>query len=277
MKQSGNIGFITCYFGELPWYFDYFVNSCKYNPSVDFYIITNDDTYKNTVPKNVRLIYKTLDDVNAVATEKLGFEINITYGYKFCDFKPAYGLIFSELLKGYDFWGHCDIDIIFGNIRDFITDELLENYDVISVRHDWLTGCFLLYKNIDKINRLFMYSKDYKKVFTSEQHYCFDETNFAHDAFSAGEGYNDIDTEIESMTHVVKKLEAENQIKPFFDFFVIEGVPGKLKWVKGKMFYRNRYEVLLYHLIFLKKTFAIKTNRIIPDHFRISPTRIYHR
>jgi len=78
MKQSGNIGFITCYFGELPWYFDYFINSCKYNPSVDFYIITNDHTYKNTVPKNVRLIYKTLDDVNAVATEKLGFEINIT-------------------------------------------------------------------------------------------------------------------------------------------------------------------------------------------------------
>jgi hypothetical protein len=219
-----------------------------------------------------------LDDVSQLATQKLGFEIKITNGYKLCDFKPAYGLIFSDLLRPYDFWGHCDIDIIFGNIRDFMTDELLEKYDLISVRHDWLSGCFLLYKNDDKMIKLFSHSKDYQKVFSSDKHYCFDETNFAHDVFTEGKAYHEIRTEIESMTHVVKKLEAENYLKPFFDFYIIEGLPGKLKWENGKMYYRNRYEVLFYHLIYFKtKYFPKKTDIHIPDCFTISPTRIYHQ
>ncbi len=110
-KKNKSILLLSCYFGKLPWYFDYFVHSCKYNPTVSFLIITDDDTYTKPLPGNVKLIYKTLNDISLLATEKLGFEINIKYGYKLCDFKPAYGLIFSELLKEYDFWGHCDIDI----------------------------------------------------------------------------------------------------------------------------------------------------------------------
>src|ERR1700733_7487852 len=217
MKQNKSIALIICYFGKLPWYFDYFVHSCVYNPTVDFFIITDDTPKTKLLPDNVKLVRKTLDEVSLLATEKLGFTVKIASGYKLCDFKPAYGHIFSGLVKEYDFWGHCDIDIIFGDIREFITDELLENYDLVSVRHDWLSGCFLLYKNDDKMNTLFLHSKDYKKVFTSEKHYCFDETNFAHDAFTAGKPYKEIASEIESMTHVVKRMEAENAIKPFFD------------------------------------------------------------
>jgi hypothetical protein len=270
------IALIVCYYGKLPWYFDYFIHSCKYNPTVDFFIITDDITYKKPLPGNVKLIYKTLDELNDLVAKKLGFDVNIECGYKLCDFKPAYGVIFSDLLSRYDFWGHCDIDIVFGDIREFITDELLEHYDLISVRHDWLSGCFLLYKNIDKMNRLFLHSRDYKKVFSSARHYCFDETNFAHEAFTAGKLYSEVNTEIESMTHVVKRLEADNYIKPFFDFFIIEGRPGKLKWKNGKMFYRNKYEILFYHMIFFKKQYIPKAFNYIPLSFTISPTKIYH-
>jgi len=278
MRQNKNIVLFVCYYGKLPWYFDYFVHSCKYNQSIDFYIITDDLNYAAPLPNNVKLVYKTLNELSLIASEKFGFKINITNGYKLCDFKPAYGFIFSDLLTGYDFWGHCDIDIIFGNIRDFITDDLLENYDLISVRHDWLSGCFLLYKNNDKLNTLFLSSKDYKKVFTSDRHFCFDETNFAHDQFTEGKPYYEIDTEIESMMHVVKKLEAENYIKPFFDFYIIEGLPGKLRWEKGKMFYRNKYEILFYHLIYFKARYIPKRKiNCMPDFFTISPNKIYHQ
>ena len=277
MKEKYRIALVVCYCGKLPWYFDYFVHSCKYNQSVDFLIITDDFTFKRPLPHNVKLIYKTLNEINLLASAKLGFTVYINHSYKLCDFKPAYGVIFSELLKGYDVWGHCDIDIIFGNIRNFITDELLENYDLISVRHDWLSGCFLLYKNNQKLNTLFLHSKDYRKVLSSDKHYCFDETNFSHNAFSAGKPYNEIKTEIESMMHVVKKMEAENYIKPFFDFFIIEGLPGKLKWGNGTMFYKKKYEILFYHLIYFKKKYQPKTNNIqIPESFTISPTKIYH-
>ena len=275
MKREKSIALLTCYIGKLPWYFDYFVHSCGFNATVDFFICTDDTEWSGELPANVKLLYTSLKDISETATRKLGFEVNITSGYKLCDFKPAYGLIFSDLLDEYDFWGHCDIDIIFGCIREFVTGELLENYDLISVRHDYISGCFLLYCNMPKLNTLFLQSKDYKKVFTDTRHYCFDETNFAHDAFGEGKEYFGIDTEIESMMHVVKRLEAENYIKPFFDFFVIEGLQGNLKWENGRMFYKSRFEVLFYHLIFFKKRFLPKTRtQSIPDTFFISPNKI---
>lgn len=273
-----SIAIIICYFGKLPWYFDYYVHSCKYNPQVDFYIITDDNTYSKKTPHNLRLIKTTLSDVSNLASNKLGFTVHIKDAYKLCDFKPTYGVIFSEILNKYDFWAFGDIDVIYGNIRNFITTDLLENYDLISVRPDWIPGCFLLFRNNEKMNKLYTFSKDYQKVLTSDIHYCFDETNFAHDAFTEGKSYQEISTEIESMMHVVKKLEQVNYIKPYFDLYIIEGIPGKLKWTSGKLTYRNRYEILLYHLIRLKKHFAPKIMPAsIPNSFTISPTRIYHR
>jgi len=278
MKQDKSIAFIVCYLGKLPWYFDYFIHSCKHNSSIHFYIISDDSSYTEPLPDNIELVYKTLDDINIAATKKLGFDVNIAFGYKLCDFKPAYGFIFSELIKDYDFWGFCDIDIVLGDIREFITDDLLENYDLISTRPDWIPGCFLLFKNNVKMNTLFMKSKDYKKVFTSQKHYCFDETNFAHKAFEAGLSYLEVHTEIESMMHVVQKMEAENYIKPFFDLFIIEGGrPGNLKWENGKLFYKNKLEILLYHLIRFRDHYTPKAKKIvIPDSFKITPTKIHH-
>jgi hypothetical protein len=277
MSSQKSLALLICYFGELPWYFGYFVHSCKYNPTVDFFIITDCTSFNIALPQNLKLIYKSLDDIKLLATEKLGFPVTIMHGYKLCDFKPAYGFIFSDIVKDYDWWGHSDLDIIFGDIRNFITTELLSTYDLISVRPDWLPGCFLLFKNIYKINTLFTHSEDYKKVLSSAQHFCFDETNFAHDDFSEGKSYLDVHTEIESMMHVVKKLEAANYIRPYFDLHIIEGIPGKLKWANGKLFYRHKYEILLYHLIRLKKNYTPKRlPTIIPDNFTISPTKIYH-
>ncbi|MCC6835558.1 MAG: hypothetical protein IT213_11250 [Cytophagales bacterium] len=274
MNQK-SFALIICYMGKLPWYFSYFVHSCKFNPSIVFIVITDDKAYTDKVPSNIRFVYKTLSEVNELASDKLGFATRIVNGYKLCDFKPAYGLIFSEYIKGFDYWGHVDIDIILGNIREFITDDLLTKYELISVRHDYLTGHFLLFKNNEKMNHLFTLSKDYKTVLTSEKHYCFDETNFMFQPFTDGFSYKEIPSEIESMTHLVKRLEGEKYLKVHFDFLIIEGTPGKLRWNRGKMIYRNKYEVLLYHLIKLKGIYSPKKRPAnIPDSFSISPTRI---
>src|SRR4051812_20515840 len=120
-KDVMKIAIAICYMGKMPWYFRYFAHSCRYNPTVDFYIIT-DNTITGDIPGNVKPVYMSLDEINKLSAQKLGFEVNINSGYKLCDFKPAYGFIFNDLLKDYDFWGHGDIDVIFGNIRSFITD-----------------------------------------------------------------------------------------------------------------------------------------------------------
>jgi hypothetical protein len=273
-----SIAVLICYMGKLPWYFDYFAYSCKFNPTIDFFVLTDDISYSKQLPDNLKLVITNLSEVSELASMRLSFGVTIKNSYKLCDFKPTYGVVFSHILNQYDFWACGDIDVIYGNIRDFITNDLLENHDLISVRPDWIPGCFILFKNTKKVNSLYTHSKDYQKVLMSDIHYCFDETNFAHDAFTDGKVYHEVHTEIESMMHVIKRLEEAGYIKPYWDLFIIEGIPGKLKWKRGKLTYRNKYEILLYHLIRLKKNFTPKTIPThIPDSFSISPTRIYHK
>jgi len=270
------IAVVICFMGPMPWYFKYFVHSCRYNPSVDFYIIS-DRKITDDLPANVKPVYMTVNEINTLATKKLGFEVNIRSAYKLCDFKPTYGLLFDSFLKDYDFWGHGDIDVVFGNIRSFISDELLEAHDLICVRHDFLTGYFQLFRNNEKMNMLFTKSKDYKRVMQEKQHFCFDETNFKFNEFAEGKTPDEIPSEIESMMHVVKRAQQKNYIRAFFDFMVVEGVPGNIKWNKGELIFKKRFEILLYHMIHFKKKYHPKRGpRHIPDVFSISKNRIYH-
>jgi len=52
MVKQKSIVILICYFGKLPWYFDYFLYSRKYNPNVHFKIITDNDVVKNSFPRN---------------------------------------------------------------------------------------------------------------------------------------------------------------------------------------------------------------------------------
>jgi hypothetical protein len=272
------IAIVICHMGKLPWYFEYFAHSCGYNPSVDFFIVSDDTKYTKTLPGNVKLIFKTLSEISQLASSHLAFPVNIQSAYKLCDFKPTYGILFSDLINNYDFWGHGDIDVVFGNIRNFITEDILREHDLISVRHDFLTGYFQLFRNNDKMNSLFTKSRDYKKVMQSDIHFCFDETNFQFDAFAAGKSFDEVPSEIESMMHVVRKMEKENYLRAYFDFLVVEGIPGNLKWNKGELLFKKNYEILLYHMIHFKKKFALKRiPKKIPETFTISKKRIYHR
>lgn len=275
MSKLTSIACITCWYGKYPWYLPYFLHSCSFNPTVDFYIITDNQTPINNKPDNVKIIHKTLDEIKLSASQKLGFKVNIDYPYKLCDFKPAYGFLFPEIIKGYDFWGITDIDIVYGSIRNFMTEEILNEYDIISSRHDYITGSFCLFRNNDFVNQLFIKSKDYKMVFSNPVHFCFDECNFLFDELKNGASILDIDNPIESMTYVVKKEEKLDRLKAFFDFIIVEGLPGNIEWNSGRLIYKMMYEVMFYHLIEFK-TFC--TNRKIlkpmPQKFYFTKTSI---
>ncbi len=275
VKLKKKISILICYFGKFPWYFGYFIHSCKYNSKVDFLLVT-DILIHIDLPSNVRVVNKSLNDIAERAEQKFGIPVVITDPYKLCDFKPAYGYIFSELIEGYDFWGYADIDVVFGNIRHFITDEILLNYDVISCRHDYLTGVFCLYRNCHQINTLFMQSKDYQKMLTRTDFFSFCECNFLWQELDNGASIFDFPNNIESMTWVVKKAAEEGKIKAHFDFIIAEGTPGKIKWDKGSIIYNNKYEAMLYHLVMFKT--VCKKPRLldpIPDTFYFSPSQIY--
>lgn len=274
MNQK-KIAILTCWYGSYPWYFPYYLHSCRYNPTIDFIIITDNQELIPNKPHNVKIIYKTLDKLRTEFSEKLRFSVSIDYPYKLCDFKPAYGYLFKEILQYYDFWGMGDIDIVYGDIRLFMTEELLNDFDVISSRDDYITGSFCLFKNTEFINNLFRQSKDYKMVFSNSINYCFDECNYLHWRLSEGFSIFDYPNNIQSMTYVVKKMEAEGKIKASFDYYIIEGCTGKIKWEEGKVYYNNIFEALFYHLIYFKYRCKNKNPpKRLPNTIYFSPTRI---
>lgn len=117
---------------------------------------------------------------------------------------------------------------------------------------------------------MFLQSRDIEKVLSSEKHFCFDETNYHFLEFREGKHWKSIPSEIESMMHLIKRLEEEGTIQPYFDFMIVEGVPGRIQWHDGKLVYRGKFEILLYHLIHFKKIYKPKKVKPIADRFRIS-------
>lgn len=166
---------IIPYFGTWPSWIDYFLLSCSYNPTIQWQIFTdcNPPAFRSD---NVLFTHMTLADFNALASRKLRMSINITSPYKLCDFKPAYRIIFEDFLPSHDFWGYCDLDLIYGNIRDFLSDEILQSHEVITTGQEFMAGHFSLFKNIGTTNRLFENCPRYIKIFQdTEFAYAFDE------------------------------------------------------------------------------------------------------
>lgn len=167
------IALIIPYFGTLPKNFELWKMSALRNDSVDFLFFTDIDRLQDE--GNLKVFHMSFDDFRNLAQKKFDFEISLNRPYKLCDFKPAYGYILSDYLKAYDFWGHCDIDLVFGDIRTFITEEILSSHDKI-LEH----GHFTLYRNVPSVNEHFMLCSgykdyDYQKAFSSNDSLYFDE------------------------------------------------------------------------------------------------------
>ena len=260
------------YFGRLPWYFRYFVHSCKTNPGIHFLVVTDDHDYREELPDNVVIVHNTLTGFADMIARKLQLPVAIPGSYKLCDFRPAYGLIFEDYIKEYAFWGHCDIDLIFGNIGSFITEEVLCNYDIISTRPEYITGFFALYRNTEYINTLFRESRDYKEIFSSPGYTGFDECGLLCIALMEGKELAELDSPVESMTHLVKRLAMEGKINAYFDLHAVESIPGNLSWNKGELVYMDTYEVMLYHLVSFKihPFLSVPGWKHIPDKFLIT-------
>lgn len=132
--------------------------SVKYNPTVNFCILT-DDTWDGELPGNVKMVHMEWKENVQRIRNVCGSDIVLHEPYKLCDYRPAYGEIYSDYIEGYDFWGHCDLDLIFGDIRAFLPEYVLENYDRIFTR-----GHFELYRNQKDINALYKKTVDYQGI-----------------------------------------------------------------------------------------------------------------
>lgn len=201
--KKNKVIIIVAYFGNLPNYFQLWLDSCFYNKKIDFLLFT-DDKKKFIYPSNVFVNYCSFYDIKKLVQEKYNFRIALNYPYKLCDFRPAYGEIFNEYLNGYDYWGHCDLDMIFGDIYSFLHEAIFKSYDKIMV-----LGHLALYKNTYENNnvykeKIFQYI-DYKNIFSSSNGFGFDEIGkYAINTILKQKGkkiyYKDIYADIDEMS-----------------------------------------------------------------------------
>lgn len=168
-----SIVIIFPYFGTLPIQYKMWRASALCNPTVDFMFFTDADVKS---AKNIIVHKMTFSDFQGIAQKAFDFPITLDRPYKLCEYKQAYGLILQEYIKNYDFWGFGDLDLVYGDFRAFITDEVLGHKFLLG----W--GHLTLLRNDDDANTYFMKQvkgyQNYKDAFTTSRITFFDEYGY---------------------------------------------------------------------------------------------------
>ena len=247
---------ICCYFGKLPSTFQLWLNTCEYNETVDFIVFT-DDERRFDVPDNVRIIYIDFEELKEKIQSIFDFPIALDRPYKLCDFKPAYGEIFYEYIESYDFWGHCDLDMFFGDIRKFITEDILGQYDKILT-----AGHLTLYRNGDANSwyRTLTTNKyqNWKTVYQTTDSCAFDEW-----AGHCGGGMSFICEENGVKQYNANVMADVNFLKYHYEINLAEPVKAIFVWKEGKLFavYEDKTGLTNKEYLYLhvaKRKFVIK-------------------
>ncbi len=177
-RPRSSICLIRWWFGDYLPYMDCVLRSCAANPDIDWLILTDNPSRKN-FPPNVRTHLTSVAEMRQLFSAKLGFTVNLPNSDLLTVFKPAFGIFFEAQLAGYDFWGCCDLDMIFGDLRKFLREDILAAHDKILCR-----GHLTLYRNTSEANRHFMKDcpgvRPYREVFQAGQPYQFDEWHGMH-------------------------------------------------------------------------------------------------
>lgn len=139
---NAKIIIIAAYFGPLPGHFPLWLASCRRNPDFDWLLLTEAKPCDVELPPNVHWREMTLERAGAIMSQTLGVTTRIETAYKMCDFRPAFWALLEGEERACDFWGHCDLDLIFGQLGDFITPFALTHFDKI-----FTLGHLTLYRN----------------------------------------------------------------------------------------------------------------------------------
>lgn len=259
--MNKKIKIIILYFGKFSNTVMPFLLSCKYNVDIEWLLFT--DNCLVEVPQNIKVIKCSLSDIKNKIEKVIGFKVALEAPYKLCDFRPAFGLIFKDYLKNCDFWGWGDIDLLYGDLSNFITDEMLNKYDKI-----YPCGHLSLLCNCDEINKAFMVdvpgTLNYKEVFTNSKSFIFDEYQGINEKliYLGKKIYGYI--EFADMDIVYKRFRTTNKntLRMVFpNYLYLDEVPKNYKnqlfvWENGKSY---RYYI---------KNNKIKKNELVYIHYR---------
>ncbi len=229
------IAVICPYFGQLPQNINATLVSMENNKLIDWILLTDSGDKYVGVFSNIKIINCSFNDVQLLIKTKIGTIIDSPY--KLCDYKPTFGELFSDYFKEYDFWGYYDLDVIYGDLSKFITEDKLNKYDKI-----YDLGHFSIYRNTNEICQAYRGNCDiyvpYREILNTKCICVFDET------------YDDLHQGINGiLLHMGYKVYQNRNdfadISIIWKNFVPNGVEcGKrdyyFEYVNGKLFMRRK-------------------------------------
>lgn len=172
-RSAQSILCIIPYFGRFPDWIDLFLETCRYNPSMNWVIIT-DCTIPDRIPPNVRFVPMQWSECIRHIEKKLDIPFKPAAPYKLCDLKFAYGWIFAELALGYDFVAFGDIDVMYGNIREFLSPSILD-HDLITFNATHISGHFTLLRNTGRIITCYQQCEGWRQAVAEPEYVGMDE------------------------------------------------------------------------------------------------------
>ena len=172
-EQQKRILIFVLWFGPWPAWMRCFLESCRWNPTVDWLVI-GDAAPPEDAPSNVRFNVTSFEDFRAHFSSRLKINARWTSAYKICEIDPALAAVYPDEIAGYDYWGYCDLDVIFGDIRRFYTPQVL-TADCITTHEHIVAGHFTLFRNTPRMVNAFRRVPLWRSLLATNSHKSFDE------------------------------------------------------------------------------------------------------
>ncbi len=142
-----------------------FLTSCRWNPAFTWILIT-DQPAPPDCPPNVRYMRMTMEELERRCGAVVGVPVSFSPANRIGDLRPAFGEVFAEELVEFTHWGHCDCDVIWGDIGRFFTAARLREYDVLSADAAWICGPCALYRRMPRLTTLWRCMPHYQAMIT---------------------------------------------------------------------------------------------------------------
>lgn len=161
LKKTLPVSFCIPYFGQWPFWMRLFLESCRPNSCAEFLLFA-DHPLPIEPPENVRFIPMTLVEFEKRVSQVLEMPVKINDTHKVCDFRPFFSYVFSDYLCESEFWGYCDIDLVFGDLSRVLNPENLADIDILTAYPRFIAGHFTVLRNCEAVNSLAFQIDDYK-------------------------------------------------------------------------------------------------------------------
>ena len=215
---------------------------------------------------DVIAVEKTLDEFSRLVQERLAdpsdpnaAPLRLRSGYKLCDLKPMYGILFAEALERYDYWAFGDCDVLYGRGLDaWIERAIAADCDVASVQGEYCAGPFTLVRNCERCNHLFEKAAGWREMLLRPQMMTFDELGpnwFRRQAYG-GADFGDLRAAADSFSAVCWREAAAGRLRLVHETVICETALGSAASGGGRVslepdgrLLADGREVALYHFI----------------------------